>query len=93
MLDKPMDLDAFKNQRILITGATGSLGKALVKRIVTNFPTLDRLVIFSRDELKQFEMSNEFSQKDHKYIRYFIGDIRDYQRLEQALDGIEKGID
>ena len=84
-----MDLDAFKNQRILITGATGSLGKALVKRIVTNFPTLDRLVIFSRDELKQFEMSNEFSQKDHKYIRYFIGDIRDYQRLEQALDGIE----
>jgi UDP-N-acetylglucosamine 4,6-dehydratase len=77
------------NKRILITGGTGSLGKKLVEIILKRYPDVKRLVIFSRDELKQFEMSQQFSEQDYPCIRYFLGDIRDVQRLKRAFEGID----
>jgi len=78
-----------KDKSILITGGTGSLGKALVKRILNKYPDVRRLIVFSRDEQKQFEMAQEFPQSDFKAIRYFIGDVRDYDRLERAFSGVD----
>jgi UDP-N-acetylglucosamine 4,6-dehydratase/5-epimerase len=74
---------------ILITGGTGSFGRAFVKTILSRYPAVRRLVIFSRDELKQFEMSQNFSENSHPAIRYFIGDVRDYDRVRRALEGID----
>ena len=74
---------------ILVTGGTGSFGQAFVRTVLTRFPKIKRLVVFSRDELKQFEMSQEFSNSEFKGIRYFLGDVRDYSRLRQALEGID----
>ena len=74
---------------ILITGGTGSLGKSLTKTILNKWPNIKRLVIFSRDEQKQFEMAQEFPKSKYNAIRYFIGDIRDYDRLKRALHGID----
>jgi UDP-N-acetylglucosamine 4,6-dehydratase (inverting) len=74
---------------ILVTGGTGSFGKAFVRRVFRDYPDVRRLVVFSRDELKQFEMSQEFGAKDYPAIRYFIGDIRDESRLRRALEGID----
>jgi UDP-N-acetylglucosamine 4,6-dehydratase/5-epimerase len=78
-----------KNKSILITGGTGSLGKALTKHILTNFPDVKRLVIFSRDEQKQFQMAQEFSNEEYPQIRYFIGDVRDKDRLIRAMTGVD----
>ncbi len=74
---------------ILITGGTGSLGKHLTKNILERWPNVKRLVIFSRDEQKQFQMNQEFPESKYKAIRYFIGDVRDVDRLKMALKGIE----
>lgn len=74
---------------VLVTGGTGSFGKAFVKRVLESHPDIRRLVIYSRDELKQFEMSQRFSEKEHEGLRYFIGDIRDHSRLARALEGID----
>ncbi len=74
---------------ILITGGTGSFGKAFVKTVLARYPGIKRLVIFSRDELKQFEMAQQFSTKEFPCIRYFIGDVRDEARLRRALEGID----
>ncbi|MBX9829354.1 MAG: UDP-N-acetylglucosamine 4,6-dehydratase (inverting) [Xanthobacteraceae bacterium] len=70
---------------ILVTGATGSFGKAFVGRVLEKFEPR-RLVIFSRDELKQYEMAQVFS---HPSLRYFIGDVRDQSRLDMAFHGID----
>lgn len=78
-----------KDKSILITGGTGSLGKALTKHILTNFPDVKRLVIFSRDEQKQFEMEQVFPNRIYPQIRYFIGDVRDLERLERAFTDID----
>ena len=78
-----------KDKSILITGGTGSLGKALTKHILSNHPDIKRLVILSRDEQKQFEMAQEFSHAQYPQIRFFIGDVRDYERLERAFTGID----
>lgn len=78
-----------KDKSILITGGTGSLGKALTKHILENYPDIKRLVIFSRDEQKQFEMEQEYPTRIYKQVRYFIGDVRDQQRLERAFNGID----
>jgi UDP-N-acetylglucosamine 4,6-dehydratase len=75
--------------RILITGGTGSFGKAFVRNILRAAPDISRLVIFSRDELKQFEMAQEFSPDIYPGLRYFIGDVRDRNRLRRALQGID----
>ncbi len=78
-----------KHSKILITGGTGSFGKEFVKVILEKWPDINRLVIFSRDELKQFEMSQTFNEKKYPGIRYFLGDIRDKNRLKRALDNID----
>lgn len=77
------------NKSILITGGTGSFGKAFVKTVLEKYPDIRRLVVFSRDELKQFEMAQEFSDKKYTGLRYFIGDVRDEPRLRRALEGID----
>jgi UDP-N-acetylglucosamine 4,6-dehydratase (inverting) len=74
---------------ILITGGTGSLGKQLTKNILEKWPEVKRLVILSRDEQKQFQMNQEFPESKYSAIRYFIGDVRDYDRLLRAFEGIE----
>ena len=77
------------NKKILITGGTGSFGKAFVSKILSLAPDIERLVIYSRDELKQSEMSKEFPTDKYKGIRYFLGDVRDADRLNIALEGID----
>lgn len=74
---------------ILITGGTGSLGKHLTKNILSKFPKVKRLVIFSRDEQKQFEMAQEYPHSKYPAIRYFIGDVRDFDRLKKAFTEID----
>lgn len=78
-----------KNKSILITGGSGSFGKAFVKRILSIYPKIKRLVIFSRDELKQYEMSKEFPVTKYPALRYFIGDVRDINRLHRAFQDID----
>jgi UDP-N-acetylglucosamine 4,6-dehydratase (inverting) len=73
---------------ILITGGTGSLGKQLTKTILERWPKVKRLIIFSRDEQKQFQMNMEFPSIAGGNIRYFIGDVRDYDRLKMAFSGV-----
>lgn len=77
-----------QDKSILITGGTGSFGKEFTKRFLNQYKP-KRLVIFSRDELKQFEMSKTYSESEYPCIRYFIGDIRDKERLYRALEGID----
>lgn len=77
------------NKSILITGGTGSLGKALTKHIYQSFPHIKRLVIFSRDEQKQFQMAQEYPSDKYESIRFFIGDVRDKERLVRAFNGID----
>jgi UDP-N-acetylglucosamine 4,6-dehydratase (inverting) len=79
-------------QSILITGASGSLGKRLISRLLTEYPGIKRLVVFSRDELKQFEMAQQFSIEKFPQIRYFIGDVRDADRVARSLEGIDIAI-
>lgn len=74
---------------ILITGGTGSFGKTFIKRILETYPNIDRLVIYSRDELKQFEMAQTYTNEKFPQIRFFLGDMRDLPRLKQALKGID----
>ena len=73
---------------ILITGGTGSLGKMLVKIILEKYKP-SRLIVFSRDELKQFDMAQTYSFERYPCIRYFIGDIRDVDRLNRAFQGVD----
>jgi UDP-N-acetylglucosamine 4,6-dehydratase (inverting) len=77
------------NKNLLITGGTGSLGKALTKHILEKYPDIKRLVIFSRDEQKQFEMAQEYPSDKYPQIRFFIGDVRDEARLKRAFKGID----
>ncbi|MCC7301384.1 MAG: UDP-N-acetylglucosamine 4,6-dehydratase (inverting) [Bacteroidia bacterium] len=74
---------------VLVTGGTGTFGKAFVREILEQHPEVKRIVVFSRDEQKQFEMNREFPVSTYRQLRYFIGDVRDEQRLLHALDGIE----
>ncbi|CAM5523083.1 UDP-N-acetylglucosamine 4,6-dehydratase (inverting) [Eoetvoesiella caeni] len=77
------------NKSVLITGGTGSFGKAFVRTILTRYPGVKRLVIFSRDELKQFEMAQQFSDREYPALRYFIGDVRDADRVRRAMEGVD----
>lgn len=79
----------FKNKNILITGGTGSLGKELTKYFLTNHSDLNKLIIFSRDEQKQFQMNQEFPIDKYPQLRYFIGDVRDLDRLTRAFEGMD----
>ena len=80
---------SFSNKSILITGGTGSLGKALTQYIFKNHPDISRLVIFSRDEQKQFQMAQDYPPEKYPQIRFFIGDVRDKDRLVRAMKGID----
>ena len=80
-----MDLN---NRSILITGGTGSFGRHFIKTVVGQYKPR-RLIVFSRDELKQFEMQQEFPREKYSFIRYFIGDVRDRDRLELALNDVD----
>ncbi len=77
------------NKQVLITGGTGSFGKKFVELILKEYPDVRRIVIYSRDELKQFEMRQQFSEKDYPQLRYFIGDVRDRERLAMACEGVD----
>ncbi|SHF90243.1 UDP-N-acetylglucosamine 4,6-dehydratase (inverting) [Salegentibacter echinorum] len=77
------------NKSILITGGTGSLGKALTAHIFKTYPNIKKLVIFSRDEQKQFEMAQEYPRSEFPQLRFFIGDVRDEARVKRALKGID----
>lgn len=77
------------NKSILITGGTGSFGKKFLEVIFKRYKKMKRVVVFSRDELKQFHMSNQYPKKKFPQIRFFIGDVRDKNRLARALKGID----
>ena len=79
----------FKNKSILITGGTGSFGQKFVDILLKNFKNLKKIVVFSRDELKQFEMQKKYKDSDISKMRFFIGDLRDKDRISRALDGID----
>lgn len=76
-------------RRVLITGGTGSFGKAFVAEALTRYPEIERLVIFSRDELKQWELQQLYPEDRFPQVRFFLGDVRDRDRLRRALEGIE----
>lgn len=76
-------------ESILVTGGTGSFGKSFIKALYNKFPKIKRVVVFSRDELKQFEMGLDYPGERYPNIRFFIGDVRDAARLRQAMEGID----
>lgn len=86
---KGANISMLNDKSLLITGGTGSFGRALVRTVLSRYPRIHRLVIYSRDELKQYEMAQTHSEQAHPGIRYFIGDIRDEARLRRALEGID----
>ncbi len=74
---------------ILVTGGTGSFGKKFIQTVLTKYPTVRRVVVFSRDELKQFEMSQKYPDSQYPQMRFFIGDVRDRERLRRAFEGVD----
>jgi UDP-N-acetylglucosamine 4,6-dehydratase len=94
-LNSPVGLRDFRSPRadldgkvVLITGGTGSFGRAFVKMVCEEFKP-KKLIIFSRDELKQYEMAQVFPPETYPFIRYFIGDVRDAARLDMAMRGVD----
>jgi UDP-N-acetylglucosamine 4,6-dehydratase len=81
-----MDLNG---KSILVTGGTGSFGKEFVKTVLSQWPGIKRLVIYSRDEQKQFVMAHEYPEHTYPQMRFFIGDVRDFERLKRAAHGID----
>jgi UDP-N-acetylglucosamine 4,6-dehydratase len=77
------------SSRILITGGTGSFGKAFIAETFRSYPDIQRLVVYSRDELKQWELQQLYPESKYPQLRLFIGDVRDYNRLRRALEGID----
>jgi UDP-N-acetylglucosamine 4,6-dehydratase len=76
------------NKSIFITGGTGSFGNECVNTLIQNYKP-KKIIIFSRDELKQYEMAQKFPESKYPFMRFFIGDVRDYNRLETALRGVD----
>lgn len=77
------------NRSVLITGGTGSFGKKFVETILRDYPNVKRIVIYSRDELKQFELKQKYPETKYPQLRFFIGDVRDGERLKRACEGID----
>lgn len=78
----------FNGKSVLITGGTGSFGQKFVEAMLARYRP-ERMIVFSRDELKQYEMSLRLNPRNHKALRYFVGDVRDRERLYRALDGVD----
>ena len=78
----------FNSKSILITGGTGSFGNAFIQKIIKNYKP-SRLIIYSRDEMKQNEMSKKFDEKKYPFFRFFLGDVRDLERLNLALRNVD----
>ncbi len=81
--------ELLENKTLLITGGTGSLGKALTSHILNKYPQLKKLVIYSRDEQKQFQMAQEYPADKYPQIRFLIGDVRDENRLKRAFKDVD----
>lgn len=79
----------FKNKTILITGATGSFGRSFLEYFLKKYHNIKKIIIFSRDELKQFQMQSEIEKKFLPKLRFFLGDIRDKDRLELAFENVD----
>ncbi|ELE7615221.1 TPA: UDP-N-acetylglucosamine 4,6-dehydratase (inverting) [Vibrio vulnificus] len=77
------------NKSVLITGGTGSFGKQFIQTILNRYPDVKKIIIFSRDELKQFELKQQYPYAEFPQIRFFIGDVRDQQRLIQACENVD----
>ena len=77
------------SSKILITGGTGSFGKAFINKILTQYPDISRIVIYSRDELKQWELQQIYPKDKYPQIRFFLGDVRDVNRLRTALEQVD----
>ncbi|MAF76567.1 MAG: UDP-N-acetylglucosamine 4,6-dehydratase (inverting) [Halobacteriovoraceae bacterium] len=80
----------FSDKSILVTGGTGSFGKQFIKRVLNDYPDVRKLIVYSRDELKQYEMQQlDFIRENSKKMRFYIGDVRDAGRLERACEGVD----
>ncbi|HEQ3486065.1 TPA: UDP-N-acetylglucosamine 4,6-dehydratase (inverting) [Vibrio cholerae] len=77
------------NKVVLITGGTGSFGKQFIKTILNQYPQVEKIIIFSRDELKQFELKQKYPHYEYPQLRFFIGDVRDRSRMIQACEGVD----
>ena len=77
------------NKSVLITGGTGSFGKQFIKTILERYSDVKKIIIYSRDELKQFEIKQNYPQKDYPQLRFFIGDVRDRNRMIQACEDVD----
>ncbi|MGO2335522.1 UDP-N-acetylglucosamine 4,6-dehydratase (inverting) [Providencia sp.] len=77
------------NKSILITGGTGSFGKKFIETILSRYPDVKKIIIFSRDELKQFELKQKYPHNRYPQLRFFIGDVRDQARMIQACEGVD----
>jgi|TARA_B100001964_G_scaffold245368_1_gene331904 UDP-N-acetylglucosamine 4,6-dehydratase (inverting) len=78
-----------RNKSILVTGGTGSFGKEFLQQTIKNLKSVKKLIIYSRDELKQYELSKVYSEKKYPFLRYFIGDVRDAERVNWALKDVD----
>jgi UDP-N-acetylglucosamine 4,6-dehydratase (inverting) len=78
-----------QSSRVLITGGTGSFGKAFIAEALRRFPAIERLVVYSRDELKQWELQQLYPETVYPQLRFFLGDVRSRDRLKRALEGID----
>ena len=77
------------NKTIFITGGTGSFGSRFTSTLLKKYPKIKKIIIFSRDELKQFNMSQRIEKKYQNKMRFFLGDVRDKNRLMAALNGVD----
>ena len=77
------------DKTVLITGGSGSFGKKFVEVILRDYPQVKKIIIYSRGELKQFNMKQIWPEKQYKQLRYFIGDVRDRDRLIRACEGVD----